>query len=142
MALVLAGTAYAFVTARSRPVLWSFTEAGDPLEEPVVLILNPFRERAPERVAEAVLDDLKAKRVAEALSPVAADPRMKNYWAGQEARHPLRDWCLENRTQSGATTTLFYLTVRGESKRCTSPLWVDVERAGDSWKIVRFEPWY
>ena len=142
LALGLSGAAFALITARSRPVLWSIAESGDPLEEPVLVILNPFRDRAPERVAEGVLEDLEAGRIVKALAGVPADPGHRAYLTSQEQRHALGRWCLENRTQSGSTTTLFYMTARGDSWRCISPLWIDVERSGNGWKITRFEAWY
>lgn len=140
--LVLSGAMFALLTARSRPVLWSVLENGDPTEEPLFAIFNPFRNRAPERAAEAVLRDLKEKQVAKALARVPADANHRAYLTSQEQRHGLRRWCLENRTESGATTTLFYLTARGDSRRCLSPLWIALERSGDGWKMTRFEPWY
>lgn len=142
VALGLGGAAFALVTARSRPVLWAVMENGDPLEEPVFAIFNPFRNPAPERVAEEVLWDLKAKRTAKALARVPADPQYRADLTSGEQRHPLRRWCLQNRTQNGSTTTLFYMTARGDSWRCLSPLWIDVDRSGNGWKITRFEAWY
>src|ERR1700759_2776505 len=54
------------MTVRGKPVLFSFTEPGE-LRRPTFSLLNPLRNREPERVAEDVLTDLQRGDVSKAL---------------------------------------------------------------------------
>jgi hypothetical protein len=60
--LVASVSIYAAANA-STSVLWQFTEEGDPLGEPVLSILNPFRSRAPERRAAELPRGVETRRL-------------------------------------------------------------------------------
>jgi len=130
------------LAARSRPVVYALTESGDPVREPIWSLFNPFRDRAPERVAEAVLSDLERSEYAEALSQIDAPGATRSEIAEREKEYHLRSWKLLNRRDDGATTRLFYRTARGNASSFDSPLWVSVQRRRDGWKVTRFEAWY
>jgi hypothetical protein len=140
--VVLAVTAVGLFATRSRPVAYAFVESGDPVGEPVLSVLNPFRNRAPERAAESVLEDLKRNDYARALSKIGDPKAPKADIAARENESRLRSWRLMNRTDSGASSKLFYQTKRGRRGSPDSPLWMTVERTHDGWKVKSYEAWY
>lgn len=44
---------------QSRPVVYRYYEAGNPIKEPAFVIFNPFRDRRPEKSAAEFLQRLK-----------------------------------------------------------------------------------
>jgi hypothetical protein len=128
--------------ARSRPVVYAFTEYGDPVREPIWSFLNPFRDRAPEVAAEAVLSHFKRGDYAQALSQIEDPAAVKRELSEHEKQYRLRSWKLLNRRDADGTVKLFYRTERGQSKGLESPLWISVQRASTDWKVTRFEAWY
>jgi hypothetical protein len=128
--------AYLLVTS-SDPALFSYVEPGDPTGEPVWIILHPLRDRAPERVAAAVLNDLRDSRVEEA-SRRLRDPRaFSAETRARERQHPLRSWRLVNRLDSPDTVRLSYMCARGDSSDRHSPLWITLVKSGsdEEWVV-------
>ena len=141
IAVVLAAVAVgAFrATKCGGSVLWAYREAGDPLDEPSFLILNPLRDRAPERAADEFLAALKAGRAEAALSPLHAPNG--DTLQEKERQYRIAAWRLRNRTDSADRVRLFFRVVRvggGDG----DPLWLDVVKRGDRWQVASLECWY
>lgn len=121
------------------PVLCAFREPGDVLGEPIFLILNPLRDRGPERAADAFLAVLKSGRPELVIPPL----RQSNgaWLLDREGRFRITDRALRNRTGSPDRVRLFYRVVRLESGN-DNPLWVDVVKRGDRWQVASLETWY
>ncbi len=133
----------ALYLTRSRAVLFELNEAGDPLG-PAWSILHPFRDRAPERAANALLRDLKCGDVASALSTVPLPDDAKEAIQAKELQHPLRSWTLISRSDTANRVELSFMAARGESADRDSPLWVTVVQTATNrrWEVQSFESWY
>lgn len=144
IAIVIAVATAGLFVFRSRPVLYSVTETGDPVNEPVWSLLNPLRDRVPERAAEAVLGHLLRGDCSRAVAEMKLTNDRRSAIAKQEYEHPLRSFRLINRSGVGTTTRLFYRITRARPAEADSPLWIDVRRSdsGDLWEVTRFETWY
>ncbi len=144
LVLLVMGILLALFLTRSRPVLFAFREPGDPLGEPHWSILHPFRDRTPERVAGAILLDLKRGEYREALSRIHKSDAIKSEIESKEVKHRLKSWKLIDRQDSLGEVRLSYLTARGESSRLDSPLWITIVQSEyqDGWRVADFESWY
>lgn len=142
--ILLVGLLLGLFLTRSRSVLFAFREPGDPLEEPFWTIFHPFRDRAPERAAEAILHDLKRGDYREALSRIHMSDTIKAEIQSEEVEFKLRSWELMNRQDSPGEVRLFYFTARDESSELHSPLWITVTQSElhNGWQVTNFEAWY
>ena len=100
-----------------------------------LLILNPFRSRAAERLADQFL---------RAASNAKCLPGWSEWECRAVVRHPMPAiaWRLVNRLDSPRGTTLFYaLEPRDAARRSAHRRWVatiELRHSGGSWKIFGF----
>lgn len=127
---------------RSRPVLYAYREPGDPRGEPSWSILNPFRDRAPERRAELVLDELRRGEYDPLLAALSESAALKADIRAKEMEHRITAWKLVGRQDSPEKVRLFYRSARNQSQRLDSPVWVTVKPTPEGWKVIGFESWY
>src|SRR5215471_11608985 len=77
-------------------------------DQPRLVLLNPFRSRAPEEPGNRAVRSIEAGHCKEAVAPaLVMRPEDKAYicgWLGDRPRH----WDLRNRTNSGDKSTLYY----------------------------------
>jgi hypothetical protein len=102
-----------------------------------LIVLNPIRNRAPEKVAAQFLSELRNGKCEARTVP----------WLCNDAfeRRPVLDWRLKNRTDSGNKVVLFYL-IKGKFRpdRDIDPedAWgegmVQVERVETVWHVTNF----
>ncbi|HEX5873574.1 MAG TPA: hypothetical protein VFY60_02940 [Pyrinomonadaceae bacterium] len=92
-ALLLGIMAYLYF-ARADPAVYRHTMKGNPVNEPEFTIFNPFRDRLPERTAEAFLEKLKEGRCPEALDVPLLPRDYKEDVCERERRLPLLAWRL------------------------------------------------
>jgi hypothetical protein len=126
--------------ARSRPVLYELRDEGDPLQEPIVSLFNPFRDRAPERPAVEVLSALQHGNYARAFADTRLPAEVVAGVVGLEKQRPLRGWSLRGRSALPAGASLFFQTDR--EGVAESRLWITVERAAGRWRVTHFEALY
>ena len=139
--LVIGALACLFVR-RSRPVVWSYRELGDPSGEPSRAFFNPFRDRSPERVAGSLLRCVSRGETQKAIAQVGrAGARDEVVALTSHVR--LRSWRLANRTDSPGSVELFYWTRWGTSSSWDTPVWVSVQRSLGvvPWRVVGFRSW-
>ena len=141
IAALLAITGYLY-HQRSTAVLYRYVEAGDPVKEPAFAIFNPFRDRSPERSAEAFLTATRAGQCAQAMSPLVASSQHKQEVCEREQRYPLVDWRLANRTDQPDRTRMYYRAARTAYEGYEGQLWVTLEKSGEDWKVVQYECFY
>ena len=106
-----------------------------------LIVLNPLRNRAPEKVATQFLSDLRNGKCEARTVP----------WLCSDAfeRRPVLDWKLRNRKDTDNTVRLFYL-LRGKFRpdRDIDPedAWgegmVQVERVGTDWEVTNYGSHY
>src|ERR1700753_3816589 len=123
VSIIVAAALYA---DRSRPVVYALRESRDPVHEPVWSVLNPFRDRAPERPAETLLSHLQRGEYDIAAAEIKSSASTKADLVEQERTYPLRAWKLVDRRQGGGNVELFYRVTRGGKGGSDSPLWIDV----------------
>jgi hypothetical protein len=92
LAAVLSVTGAGLFATRSRPVVYAFIEQGDPVHEPVFSVLNPFRDRAPERAANEVLEGLKRGDYAAALEKISDPTALNTERLDRERENRLQSW--------------------------------------------------
>ena len=134
--------AIAGVLVVRNPVVFAIHEGGNPLKEPVWSLMNPLRDRGPERAAEAILNDLKRGACDEAFARIALPPNEAAEMKESERAYRVHDWNLVGRKDTADTSRLFYRTGRDKSKSNNSPVWITVKRANGKWAAVDYEAWY
>ena len=105
MALSAAGLAFA------PPVLLSVSPDPTELRPRNYCLMNPLRDRAPERAASRVLQELKAGRV-EAVAPLVAQDQRTRIVENERA-WPIESWRIGRREEKGADTELMFWVKRG-----------------------------
>src|SRR6185503_2297643 len=90
LGITLCLAAYLFLT-RSNPVVYRYVDraAGN---YSAFVILNPFRNRDPERQANVLLQRLKARDCARALSLPTHDAARIEYLCDRETKYPVETW--------------------------------------------------
>jgi hypothetical protein len=134
--LLLAVISLGAMAITRKPVLFSLADVGEASGQPVLAVMNPFRDRAPERAAEAVLTGLQRGDTEHALSLV--DGGVPTVVHTSEKRYRLRSWKLVRRTDSSTSVELVYRTSRSANDRVVMPLFVHVRKADDRWRVTRF----
>ena len=89
----------ALYAMRSMPVLWAPCKKNETVSigGPSFSILNPLRDRAPERPAEAFLGMLKVNECEKAFETVPFDREYRSYICGRETDHGLLWWRMTDR---------------------------------------------
>ncbi|HEX9983223.1 MAG TPA: hypothetical protein VGF69_08165 [Thermoanaerobaculia bacterium] len=118
-----------FLAFTQVPVVLRFADPSE-LRPPFFTMLNPFREKAPEDVAETLLSrlqsgDLSALDIVQTPGGVSINIREK------EREYPLRRWKLTDRRDSGGRVTLVYQTARITPDHLESPVVMVIERRSD-----------
>ncbi|HEY3025145.1 MAG TPA: hypothetical protein VGJ55_03235 [Pyrinomonadaceae bacterium] len=141
VAIISGLAAYLFFT-RSHPVLYRYVDraAGN---YSAFVILNPFREREPERQAEVVLQRLKDRKCTQALSLQALDSARVEYLCERERKYPLETWSLMDRKGDGRNAELIYTINRtaGDGKTSSSLAWLTMDNNG-GWRATRYDAYY
>ena len=105
MAIAAAGLAFA------PPVLLSISPDPAMVRPRNYCLMNPLRDRAPERAAARVLEELKAGRV-EGLARYV-EPAQRARIIGNERAWPIESWRIGRRKEKGADTELMFWVKRG-----------------------------
>lgn len=128
---------------RSSPVLVEFNESGDPLGEPAYVLLNPMRDRSPERKADELLRDLEAGRTSKVSSALGLEDGEAEQFVENEQRHRLRSWSLASRRDEVDGVRLFYRVKRGVPPKSGSFLWMELTKvSSERWEVTKLESWY
>jgi hypothetical protein len=122
-------------------VLWRWKEPGsvDP-GDGLVVILNPVRDRSPERAAERVLRELRLGSCDHALSFIDAERRTA-VCRSESSYRPI-SWNLRDREESGDRVTLHYSVYRAPLPALPSNTWITVRFKDGVWQAEEFECWY
>ncbi|MBS1792886.1 MAG: hypothetical protein JSS81_03470 [Acidobacteria bacterium] len=100
---------------------------------PAVLVLNPFRDRAPEAAAEEFLEKLRDGRCAEAVAGFPAD--RSEYICRKQAEYPLLSWQLIDLEPDGSGVRISY---RHNSRNSSEEMSVFLGKTGPNWKVTGF----
>lgn len=138
---VLVFLAAAFAS-RNRPVLAALQN--DVRDHHGFQLLNPFRHRAPELVADSFLTRLSSGDCAAVLAQLGEDPTRKQSICESEQKHPMKGWRLEAIGQDGERTLLRYGVSRyAGNRKVKDPFWIWVSKKDDQdYQVAGYEPWY
>jgi hypothetical protein len=138
LALLLATTAMAafcFVR-RDSAVLYRKEQPKTGDGEPAVLILNPFRDRNPERAADGFLRRLRDGRCRDEISTMPRYSETRT--CEHEINSPLTSWGLRDRLEERGKTELFY-RYRADNGTSEGSLRVWLRREGLQWRVADYE---
>jgi hypothetical protein len=121
-----------------RPVLFRVNPDPGMIRPRSYCVLNPLRDRAPERAAEELLAKLRAGRREDLQRIVDADRR--GHILMREWQYPIRGWRLCWRVDGPRVSTLGYWVTRA---RCEGEeeVWLDLSCA-DRWAVTGFSAMY
>lgn len=141
-AALMLGIATYLYSVRSTPVLYRHILKGNPVKEPDFTIFNPFRDRSPERSAEAFLELMKASQCEQAMSVLPDTPEYRQEICEREKESPLMSWQLTNRNDEPQKVRMYYWVKRQTYSGYQGQLWITVEKGGEQWQVTRYESWY
>ena len=124
--------------ASRRPVLVELVDSSELSPRPILFVANPFRDRAPERPAEELLEGLAAGRPREAIGLVAGDA-LPGYLDG-ETRHRLKRWSLIAITDRSADRR--DLTYWAKRQGTEGAIDIVSERIAGRWVVTSFSTAY
>ena len=139
--VIAAASALFLYRTRSRAVLCTLYEEGNPLHEPYLVILNPFRDRGPERSAEKFLELMRSGECLQAMATIATDDVYRNRVCERETEEPLMTWRLKNRSERDGSVRL-YFWCQSKAAGDSGPLWVTVARGEFGWGVAAYERYY
>lgn len=141
--LFLAAGSGAGYCATAGPVLVHFGKGDHVLPVPRWALLNPFRARAPEAIAENFLEALSAGRAQLAFSEL---PGPVDRWAeniGSETAHPLRGWSLRYRTETENRVELLYkIHLARDHYGRAAKFRLERPSASEPWALVDYSTYY
>ena len=137
LAVVIVAVAVRIQVGGGKPVLLSFTAAAE-LRQPSFSLLNPFRNREPEKAAEDLLRDLGRGDVITALGRVQSAERVSPKIYAKEQEYPLRKWKLADRDDGAHEVMLLYRASREPSERFDWDVIMKVQKRGDRWAVTEF----
>lgn len=142
VALAVTVAIVALYAMRSRPVVWRSDEHEAKSTGPYRSIFNPFRNRDPERPAEAFLNMLKANECDKAMATLPFDREYRSYICGKEGEHHLSSWRMTDREDTPEKVRMFYWSRREGNDGIEAPVWVTVEKQAAGWQVTGYECWY
>jgi hypothetical protein len=130
---------------RDKPVIVRFG-GSDVLDHHGHELLNPFRDRAPEKAANQFLQGLQ-NQCSVTLAAISDAPERLTYTCGAENMHPLVGWHVTGRKELAPNRVLIRYAVsrrknKNESETITDPFWIWVARAGQGWRADAYQGWY
>jgi hypothetical protein len=133
-----------YSTRRSRPVIFSFSPDPTILRPRTYCLLNPFRDKSPEIIAEKYLKSLRDGDV-ESILPFIHGQEDVPRIIDSEKKWPIRSWRIgERRERPGETELMFWVTRgRGYSKDGYEEevrLWI--RQSGSGWSLNSYNAIY
>ena len=104
---------------------------------PGFVLLNPLRDRAPEKVAQRFLQRLKDGQCVEAMRALPTTDDQRKYICDAQEHYLLDRWQLGDRYEKHDCTTLLYLQwSRNQVQKQQGPswLWIEIDRGQSSVK--------
>jgi hypothetical protein len=131
-------------STRSRPVIFSFSPDPTMVRPRNYCLLNPFRDKSPEIIAEKYLEDLRRGNV-ESIRPFLSGQERIQHILDNEKKWSILSWRIgERRDRPGETELMFWVTRGGgyfkvgyeEEVR----LWI--KQSGSGWGLNTFTAIY
>src|SRR5262245_20830901 len=113
IAIFFALSAALLYSSRSRPVVFSFSPDPTMTRPRNYCLLNPFRDKSPEMVAEKYLEALRSGE-AESIRPFLSDKEKdRPIILDNEKKYPIRSWRIGDRRDRQGETELMFWVRRG-----------------------------
>lgn len=138
MAVVLA--VVIVVSLLRRPILIRIVDPTEVSGLPILVIVNPLRDKEPERLAEAVLRKLQERDLKVAFAALAEDVTADI--RENETKYPVEHWRLINRKDRAGDVELTYSVSRKTSPPARTTVVIRVTETRDSMTITDFAPVY
>jgi hypothetical protein len=143
IAILLAVSTALLYSTRSRSVVLSFSQYPDMVRPRTYCLLNPFRDRAPEIIAEKYLKDLRAGDV-ESIRPFLSEEETPKI-LDNEKRWPIQSWYIGDRIDRPEETELIFWVrrERGYPKDTYEEevrLWI--KQSGGRWSLNSYSAIY
>jgi hypothetical protein len=140
LAIIIVGLAALLFLTRSHPVLVRVPPDSN-IRPRYYCLLNPFRDKAPENVAETYLNKLREGR-ADVISSYIGEgkdiPEKENQW-------PIQSWRVGNREDISDKSEIMYWVKRGNGYATVGyeeEVHFTVVRTGGSWELGSFRAIY
>ena len=137
---LIVGVVLLLVLLRSHPVLLKISTTDDSTNPRYYCIVNPFRDKGPETIADAHLNRLSDGQV-ETVSCCVGD----RYVLEKEKQFPIRSWRLGDRRDDQNGSQLVYWVKRGNgypANGYVSEVHFTIIRIGSSWAVTSFSAVY
>lgn len=104
------GSILLLYVSRSHPVVFRWASDWDTIRPRYYCVLNPFRDKAPEKIAETYLQKLRGGDV-ESIQPFLSNSQ--SYIPNEERKWPIQSWRVGRRIDKGNETRVMYWVTRG-----------------------------
>ena len=139
---LIVGVVVLLVLLRSHPVLLKIPTTDDSINPRYYCIVNPFRDKGPETIAETHLNRLSAGQV-ETVSCCVGE---RKYVLEKEKQFPIRSWRLGDRRDDQNGSQLVYWVKRGNGYPAANGYEAEVHftviHVGASWQVRSFSAVY
>ena len=109
-------------------------------------LLNPFRDRSPEKLAEQNLDQMKNGSPETVLSVMKFDSDQERITISKiEKEQPPRKWLIQNRADHSQTSTVVYAVSRNadDLQDCgNADVTFRFEKRSDGWRLISYSAIY
>lgn len=140
LAIMIIGLTALLFLMRSQPVLLRVPPDGN-IRPRYYCLLNPFRNKAPENVAEKYLNELRAGRV-DVISPyIGANENIP----AKEKQWPIQSWRVGNREDVSDKSEIMYWVTRGNGYSKSGyeeAVYFRLLRSGLGWEVKSFSAIY
>jgi hypothetical protein len=145
IAILIAFSAAWLYSNRSRPIIFSFSPDPAMLRPRNYCLLNPFRDKSPEIIAEKHLEALRRGDV-ESIRPfLNHDQEDVHRILDNEKKWPIRSWRIgERRDRTGETELMFWVTRGGGYSKDgdEEEVRLRIKQSGSSWSLNSYNAIY
>ena len=136
LALLIIGSVALLYFTRSRPVLFEIAP-DDTIRPRYYCVMNPFRDKGPEKLAEQYLDRLRGGAV-ESIAPFVGE---RNDIPDKEKQWPIQSWRIGGRVDTAGESRIMYWVKRGNGygeDGYEEAVTFGIIRSGDGWQLKSY----
>jgi hypothetical protein len=142
--LVALGISAMALSAGRRPVLLDITPDPAMVRPRNFCVMNPFRDRSPERAADTFIRRLREGDVS-VLSATVKDPSTREHLMENETKWPITSWRIGRREDLEGRVDLMYWVTRGNSYSRDGheeEVYLVIDRSADQLRVTEFSAIY
>jgi hypothetical protein len=139
--LAVVSTLLLYLT-RSRSVIFSFAVEPDAVRPRNYCILNPFRDKAPEIIAESYLEKMCDGDV-ESIRPfLQHEADQGQHITANERKWPIQSWRIGRRADKADETEMMYWVTRGGGYSGEEEVHFRIKKSADAWSLKSYSAIY